>query len=202
MNEEYLWNKTGNDAEIENFENALAVFRYKENAAPSLQPAKVVPFKREKRGRVLKFAFAVAACLGLAVVSLGVWLQISADKISNETNLADTKTVQEKIPQPVDSNVSQPEETTADNIAASPRQTVKRKFIKANKIAPAISYQQKTVAKNYKSPKQTEVNLTKEEKYAYNQLMLALSITSSKLRIVKDKIENTEQTKDLNTEAQ
>jgi hypothetical protein len=32
------------------------------------------------------------------------------------------------------------------------------------------------------------VKLTEEEKYAYNQLMLALSITSSKLKLVEDKI--------------
>jgi hypothetical protein len=34
--------------------------------------------------------------------------------------------------------------------------------------------------------------LTAEEKYAYDQLMLALSITGSKLKIVKDKIAGTE----------
>lgn len=199
MNEEYLWDKTGTDTEIENLENALAVFRFKENAAPAL-PAKVVPFKREKRVRVLKFAFAAAACLVLALVSIGVWLQISAEKIPSVANVAQTKTDPDKIHQPVISNAEPPKSTTAGN-PVSPKKTVKREFIKPKKIAPATSYQHKTVANNSKSPQQTEVNLTKEEKYAYDQLMLALSITSSKLKIVKDKIGNTEQTKDLNTEA-
>jgi hypothetical protein len=35
--------------------------------------------------------------------------------------------------------------------------------------------------------------LTKEEKYAYDQLMLALSITSSKLKMVKDKVAGVEE---------
>ena len=32
MNEEYLWNKTGGDAEIEELENALKAFSYKQTA--------------------------------------------------------------------------------------------------------------------------------------------------------------------------
>ena len=39
MNEEYLWNKTGSDAEIEGLENALKAFSYKQTAPPEL-PAK------------------------------------------------------------------------------------------------------------------------------------------------------------------
>ena len=35
--------------------------------------------------------------------------------------------------------------------------------------------------------------LTEEEKYAYGQLMLALSITGSKLKIVKDTINGVEE---------
>ena len=43
MNEDYLWDKTGEDPEIEKLENALQVFRYKETAPPAL-PAKALPF--------------------------------------------------------------------------------------------------------------------------------------------------------------
>ncbi len=36
MKEDYLWDKTGENHEIERLENALKMFRYKETAPPSL----------------------------------------------------------------------------------------------------------------------------------------------------------------------
>ena len=50
-----------------------------------------------------------------------------------------------------------------------------------------ITRQNKTTAKTLAN-KNRAVTLTSEEKYAYGQLMLALAITSSKLRIVQDTI--------------
>ena len=44
-----------------------------------------------------------------------------------------------------------------------------------------------------KAQKNEIVKLTEEEKEAYEKLMLALSITSSKLKIVKDKVQNTDE---------
>ncbi len=44
------------------------------------------------------------------------------------------------------------------------------------------------------------VKLTEEEKAAYEKLMLALSITSSKLKIVKDKVQNLDDQTAINTE--
>jgi hypothetical protein len=43
------------------------------------------------------------------------------------------------------------------------------------------------------APKNQVIKVTPEEKHAYDQLMLALSITSRELRIVKDKIYNREE---------
>ena len=54
--------------------------------------------------------------------------------------------------------------------------------------------QNRTVAKTLENRTET-VALTSEEKYAYGQLMLALSITSSKLKLVKDTINRIEEGK-------
>ena len=43
MKEDYLWDKTGSDPEIEKLENALKAFRYQETAPPEL-PAKNYSF--------------------------------------------------------------------------------------------------------------------------------------------------------------
>ena len=170
MKEDYLWDKTGRDPEIEELENALAVFRYKETAPPEL-PAKVLPFvKKETPRSFMRYAFAVAACVAIVAISLGVWLQVSE-------NTSDIKFVEAIATEETPESSDEPSDKKPGE-----------KIVKVTKTAPVVKH--KTLArkpKNHKAPK-----LTKEEKYAYDQLMLALSITSSKLKIVKDKIENSD----------
>ena len=74
MKEDYLWDKTGENAEIEMLENALQAFRYQETAPPAL-PAKVLPFKKEHSRKFFHFAMVAAACLGFGLFALGVWVQ-------------------------------------------------------------------------------------------------------------------------------
>ncbi len=86
------------------------------------------------------------------------------------------------------------------------RQTaIQRKIVKVKQAVPAVENQKNLSARSGKiekldnlvaqniEDKKPKVKLTKEEKYAYDQLMLALSITSSKLKLVTDKIENVEE---------
>jgi hypothetical protein len=67
MKEDYLWNKTGSDAEIEKLENALKAFRFEAQEPPAL-PTKVTssdekrPFSFFKLG--FAFAFAASVCCG------------------------------------------------------------------------------------------------------------------------------------------
>ncbi|MBA4125206.1 MAG: hypothetical protein H0X72_22425 [Acidobacteria bacterium] len=77
-----------------------------------------------------------------------------------------------------------------------PRQSAEQKIIKVRKLVPATVRQNKTIAQNVQVKKPT-VKLTKDEKYAYDQLMLALSITSSKLKLVEEKIYGVEETKNI-----
>ncbi len=113
----------------------------------------------------------------------GAWFQISRNGIEGATDLAETITPQTTIKFPNDSIVKKVEIS---------EQSVGQKVSKVRKVVPVIARQNKTIAKNLKVKKPT-VRLSKEEKYAYDQLMLALSITSSKLKLVKDKIEGIEE---------
>lgn len=183
--EDYLWDKTGEDPEIEKLENALAVFRYKETAPPEM-PAKVLSFpaKKETPRSFFRFAYAAAACIAFAAIALGIWFQISNNKQEVAQTPAETiaPAIENKIPA-----VAPVVEKTNVSGGETPKQIVKPKIVKIKKPI----YKNRPAARAVKAESETAA-LTKEEKYAYDQLMLALSITSSKLRIVTDKIEGAE----------
>ena len=197
MKQDYLWDKTGADPEIENLENALAVFRYKEIAPPAL-PAKIIPFKKESPRRSFRFAYAIAACTAFLMIGLGVWFQISTSEIETQENFA--QTIQPQIPETIpDIEAVENPAPIANNAETSPKtkiESAKRisapKAVRKNKIIPAVVRSTEKKDKNIVA-KKSDVQLTKEEQYAYDQLMLALSITSSKLKLVKDKVEGFEE---------
>lgn len=182
MNEDYLWDKTGEDPEIEKLENALQAFRYRETAPPAL-PANAVPSEKEKPRGFLKFTFAFATCAACVVILLGVWFQFSSNKIEVAEITPPTVSDEIIVKDPKITNVS-----TINN----PPQTVRRNVVKIRKSVLLIARQNKTIARNIKV-KNSVVKLTEEEKYAYEQLMLALSITGSKLKLVKDKVQGIEE---------
>lgn len=184
MNDDYLWNKTGEDAEIERLEDALKAFRYEEIAPPAL-PAKVLPFiKKEPSRRV--FPLAIAASAAFVMISLGVWFQVSSNKTEVASELPTIAKQNEFADNPL---VKEPPVINIE----TPKQSVRRNFIKPKKAA--IAHRRVTAQKNKNA--EAIANLTKEERYAYNQLMTALSITSSKLKIVKDRVEGVELSKAL-----
>ena len=197
MKQDYLWDKTGADPEIENLENALAVFRYKETALPAL-PAKIIPFKKESPRRSFRFAYAIAACTAFVMIGLGVWFQFSTNEIATQENFA--QTIQPQIPETIpDVKVVENPAPIANNAETSPKtpiESAKRisapKPVRKNKIIPAVVRPTEKRLGNIVA-KKSDVQLTKEEQYAYDQLMLALSITSSKLKLVKDKVEGFEE---------
>ncbi|MGC2238238.1 MAG: hypothetical protein WA584_18940 [Pyrinomonadaceae bacterium] len=190
MNEDYLWDKTGEDPEIEKLENALAVFRYKETAPPEL-PAKVLPFKKKDAPRsFIRYAYAAAACALFAAISLGVLSQLS-----NKTGEIAADVTAIYTPQ---TSFETPTETFLPLIEKSKtsKEDLKPKIVKIKKAVSPRAAQNKLLARNAKKTRPDE--LTTEEKYAYNQLVLALSITGSKLRLVTDKIEGTEKLNSIN----
>ncbi len=194
MKEDYLWDKSGAvDAEIERLENALAVFRYVETDAPAL-PAKIVPFEPKKPRGFFRLAFAFGACAALVIISLGVWFQFSDKKVEV------VKDAPETIAQPIadETSITEPNEPITAK-TESAKQSVTRNAVKVKKSVPATPRQNNLTAQRVEVKKPT-VSLTKEEKYAYDQLMLALSVTSSTFKKVKDKVDGVEEKNAVHTD--
>ncbi|HEX8637909.1 MAG TPA: hypothetical protein VF692_07605 [Pyrinomonadaceae bacterium] len=217
MKQDYLWDKSGADPEIEELENALSAFRYQETAPPAL-PAKVLAFPEravEKTvRRLFSFRFALAACAAVVLITFGVLFQFSGGKTVTETDLAQTSSIneesnkeiiEESINEAQINSIAESENFTLANVETSPQIEVSKQIIKqfektlamnkpnGVKIRRSVSNQNKTNARNAEIKNPTPATLTAEEKQAYEQLMLALSITSSKLKIVKDKVDGVEE---------
>ncbi len=206
--EEYLWNKTGAaDLEIERLENALQVFRYDvASNAPLVLPAKIIPFRKElspsfSSRKVFRFALAFAACAVFVAGLLGIWFQIfSNDSAETEMSSAEIIAPQSYAPfvanEPTIKESNKPVVTKSSYSIAKKLENRKQpnvgKPFNARKVFPAIDFQNKKTVRNIEPVKQI-VKLTEEEKYAYERLMLALSITSSKFKLVKDKVEGIEE---------
>ncbi len=197
MNENYLWDKTGDDAEIEKLENVLKVFRYRETAPPEL-PAKTIAFKPNASRRFFRFSMAFAACAAVLLVFTGIWFKFSTETIEVAKDSAKpiaTRQIAESSKEVVDkksddSVIVETNEPAIIKVKNSPT-TTKSKSFKTTEFADVKHRRKRTETKSVE-PQLTAVKLTKEEKYAYDQLMLALSFTGSKLKIVKDKVEGIE----------
>lgn len=190
MKKDYLWDKTGEDPEIERFEKALRAFAYRENAPPAL-PAKILPFKEKPVRRIFPFAMAAAACIAFVAIGLGFWLRISGKDAEVKTASVKPAEIQNAAELPfVQSDIK------ADVLIAKVPEKIKlsneRQVTKTSKIAFIKIPQKKAETQSIKIQQSNPV-LTKQEQYAYDQLMLALSITSSKLKLVKDKVEGADE---------
>lgn len=189
MNEDYLWDKSGDDPEIERLENTLAVFRYRETEAPVPQMAKPVTVVETASRWKFYFAYAFAA-LAIVVILAGMWIRISSGPGGSEKRVASV------APARVNSETRDGPRVTADHVVPIDRvQPVSRRSsplrISAKRTAALTHRRSRTSPERSQDPNGTAA-LTKEERYAYEQLMLALSITGSKLKIVKDTINGIE----------
>jgi hypothetical protein len=190
MKEDYLWDKTGEDAEIQALENALMAFRYEETAPPELPQKVFTVEKAEPRRFFQRFGFAFAAFAAVAVIFCAVWFQIADNKIPVIETVAET-TAPKNEDQVTDGQIIK----TPDDVIAPVKivqTTAPRVAAKIRRNAVPVVRPNKAVLRNIKVKEPAET-LTAEEKYAYDQLMLALSITGSKLKIVKDKIDGIEE---------
>lgn len=195
---DYLWDKTGSNPEIEKLEKALQIFRYEEIAPPVI-PAKILPFVKKKSARKsFPFLRAIAACLALASISLGVWILVSNTNKEIAGDVLQEFVVEPKVANPIN---RASENQTPAKPQVNDKPTLQKTLHIEQKSAPKSVLTSKLGAKNagrnrvsVQRSKDAEkiIRLTEEEKYAYEQLMLALSITSKKLKLVKEKIDGTE----------
>lgn len=173
---DYLWDKTGEDAELQQLEKSLQVFRFQESNAPFL-PKKVAATKPKFSLFSLRFALSFAACFALMLGGLVIWQRVFYKQDLAQTAIKQTAkdfTI-ELITVPAKPDIIQVPQTS--NLVERPTQISYREKVSNPVMQPT--------KKKKAAPK---VVLTAEEKYAYDQLMLALSITSSKFKEVQDKV--------------
>ncbi len=213
MKEDYLWDKTGNDPEIENMENALKTFRQKDSTPPEI-PANTFAFDKntlqnEKPRRFFQFAFAAFASLVFVFVAVGVFQFTNGEKnefaqnspnqnpnkilsetsASNEKEVSTEKTLKQE----------KPIESKNEKTILIPKRKTIRQFAKNRRKFTKRTINKKSFAKRIKAkplkrePTTNSIRLTKEEKDAYDQLMKALAITGSQLRKARSKIRGEEE---------
>lgn len=177
MENDYLWNKTGEDAEIEHLEKALEVFRYQENMPPSL-PVKVS--KTEPRLSIFSWrpAFALASILILLFGGVAVWLKVQSDDEGKLTIVNSSAEVIKTYPMSLPSGEPKPTEMVLPINKTNTKPGFINTAFRQTEISNAVHQRNKRKVK-------PEIKLTKAEKYAFNQLMLALSITGSQLKEVR-----------------
>ena len=171
--DDYLWNKTGSDPEIERIEAALKSLAYRPTVPPEL-PAKQLVFDAPRRSFFrLRVSFATAF-LAFVVIGSAWFLLRSAQPATQQ---AAVKTV------PPAHVAAIRTEAAAPAVAVSPKvlaPSIPQRRAAASRLAPSKAIRPQTLV------------LTREEADAYRQLMTALSITSTNLKIVKDKLDGTE----------
>ena len=204
MKEEYLWDKTGSDPEIEKLETTLKEFRQKDTTPPTLPLNTLVVEKETVQNKnpfwFLSFGTAAMASVGLVVVSL-VFFQLSGTDEKNlvQTISKDASSAQDAILKKEvfsKSEVGKETSVTSENrlmekgTKISYTKKPKRKGIKRYRYRNARAKKSRARRTNnglaIQKPK-----LTIEEKKAYDQLMRALAITSSQFKIVRGKIRGT-----------
>ncbi len=171
--DDYLWNKTGSDPEIERIESALKSLAYRPTVPPEI-PAKQFVFTAERQSHP-RFIFRFAAGFASLLVIAAAWFLVRNERPTAQQFAV--KTVQPVSVTAVRTEAAAPLIEVAPKVAAP---SVPPRRVAAPRRVPSKAIRPQTLV------------LTKEEADAYRQLMTALSITSTNLKIVKDKLDGTE----------
>jgi hypothetical protein len=180
MNNDYLWDRTGTDPEIEGLEAQLEGLRFRP-ADPPTVPARAIVLEPARPNWLLRlglgFATASAACAALifALFTTGEAPAPVAAVVVEEAPPAITKTEVRPTPPPEVNYVKA-------SSAAPPQKPKPKKRIKREaKFTPAPV-----------EPRPLPETFTAEERDAYRQLMTALAVTSENLNIVREKLNGTD----------
>lgn len=188
MKDDYLWDKTGSDADIERLEETLSIYRIGNaelcavvSESGSLKKAGW-PFTWLRAFGRLRLAVA-AACLCLAAMLAGV-VFLNSREPHGDVAVA-TPTADAEIELAIPETRNQPQDSKPDHTAP-----VVSRVWREKKVAPtrAIARRQSRLAPENRTKRDNEFRLTSEERFAYRQLMLALNVTSSKLKLVNDAV--------------
>lgn len=179
MNNDYLWDRTGSDAEIERLETMLEGLRFRPEEPPAapareiaIEPARPRWFMRLGLG--FAAASMAAAALLFAIFPAGDTLHPVA-AVEDEPRSADP--IKTAAPPPAVEYVK------ASATPRPPKKRIPKKRVRREvRIAPARV-----------EPKPLPETFTAEERDAYRQLMTALAVAGEKLAIVRDKLNGTEE---------
>ena len=178
---DYLWDKTGSDSEVEELERELNLFRAGARIPPQIKTARA----EDKAPFWKKFHLAAAVPSFAAILIAVVWFS-QASQIEDQAVAACTVSMPQTIAAPkralpiIDHVIPQKQASSKPRMVARKRRAVKTKYRKGEVIGKRMRI---PISRPVFRPQ-----LTQEEKFAYSQLMKALTITSSKLQIVKDKV--------------
>ncbi|MEO8041794.1 MAG: hypothetical protein ABI646_04195 [Acidobacteriota bacterium] len=188
MNNEYLWNKTGSDQEIERLEKTLAAFRYCETVPPVSPIGDKAPViaAGDPHARFAWRGFAFAASVAVVSIASVAWLPSTAEN-KEFTNARDVVFV--SGPESPLADVSIEPASQDIQISEPPARRSRNGHGKINSTTASAIRGPRT---KDAAPKDSVAALSDEERYAYRQLMLALSITGSKLKIVQNTIDGTQ----------
>jgi hypothetical protein len=197
MNEDYLWDKSGDpDPEIEQLENVMGRLRFKSPVEPLPLPVMVTP----RRLFQLRFSPTLAAAAALLILLLagGVWLGLRRSSSTQVTAPLATGTAPAEEKR-VETGVSGPRppigpenpgahkvvvsSTTPDAVkppVVAPRNKLSRRF--------SAPHQEMARSRERKATPHRE-QLAREGEAAKAQLILALHIASDKLNSVQKKIQ-------------
>lgn len=202
MNEDYLWDKSGEpDPEIEQLEQTLGRLRYKRPVEPLPLP---LPARSWLRHSFSPPALAIAATLVVLLLAGGLWLGLRRSNSSGVNNAADAGTLPQAAPsQQVVSGPPPyvgPIDATASNVE---KETNKPAINSSSGGAPANrNIPRASVERRQEVAKSQTVNNTRralsertirQGELAKEQLIKALLITSDKLNAVQKKIQGTQE---------
>ena len=190
MNDEYLWQKTGSDPEIEKLEQKLGVLRHRFEPLRLTIPEPVAESPQVPRWRLaLAFAFATPVLAATLIAALFIGINNDADIVFVESPELEILAA----PPPTSNEEPKVNPVSAPKIIPQFARNKRGTKIRTESV---VDHEQK--AKDIK-PNSRIAALTDEEKFAYRQLMLALSISSSKLKIVQDTINGNDNTESSNS---
>jgi hypothetical protein len=193
MGEDYLWDKNGSDAEIEDLERLLSEFRADVSAVPALPVAAAEAQSAPPAagwsgvfGWLSAPRLAWGAVLPLLAMSALIWFQL---KPAVQPATADTVTEIVAVRETTVTQVENRVET------AKPPQGIDGVTVREVKMLRKSSVQSPAPVPRRVLPKRAvpagtpDEEFSAEERRAYDQLILALSVTGSKLKIVKDAVQ-------------
>jgi cytoskeletal protein RodZ len=185
MNSEYLFSKEGSDVEIERMEDLLSIYRI-EPVAPAFNRA-VVADEHSTRpgfGFLLTYIGVIGtlAAIVIIVVTVITWQTgkpVEVTAVSPAVDISPVTTVGDSVPvYPNGGSTAVPPENSTSTARPSLIKTTYRQTAR-----PASKFQRHIAA---------EPKLTAEEKYAYEQVKVALFLAGSKLKVVQDTIDRTD----------